>query len=65
MGRPKEIEDGVRVSTVISRKQHEWIQHMCISMSKQERRQIGVSEAIRMALDAAYRPPKDLQMDLF
>ncbi len=65
MGRPKEIEDGVRVSTVVSKKQYEWIRHMAIQMSSQERRQIGISEAIRMAVKAAYPPPKNMQLDMF
>jgi anti-sigma regulatory factor (Ser/Thr protein kinase) len=65
MGRPKKIEDAVRVSTVVSRKQHNWLCHMAIKMSNQEERQIGVSEAIRMAIEAAYPLPKDMQMNIF
>jgi hypothetical protein len=65
VGRPKKIEDGLRVSTVISRKQHDWLRHMAIAMSKQEGRQIGISEAIRMAIESAYPPPKNEQLTLF
>lgn len=65
MGRPKIIKDSVRVSTVVSREQHDWLRHMAISMSKQEGRQIGISEAVRMAIEAAYPLPKNIQMDMF
>ncbi len=65
MGRPKKIEEGIRVSTVISRKQRDWLEYMAISMSKQEGRQIGISEAVRMAIETAYPLPKNLQIDLF
>lgn len=64
MARPKKIEDQVRVSVVLSKKQAERIQHMAIRMSSQEGRQITVSEAIRMAIEAAYPLPKDKQMSL-
>ena len=65
MARPKEIKDAVRVSTVISRKQLEWVKHMAIQMSSKEGRQITTSEAIRMAIEGVYPLPKDSQMDLF
>ena len=65
MGRPKVIEDCVRVSTVLSRKQRDRVEHMAIRMSSQEGRQIGISEAIRMAIEAAYPVPKDEQLELF
>ena len=65
MTRAKTIEDGVRVSVVMSREQHDWLRHMAIQMSAKENRQIGISEAIRMAVQAAYPPPKNLQKDLF
>ena len=64
MGRPKEIDDSVRLSVVFSKTQAERIKHMALRMSTQEGRQIGVSEAIRMAVEAAYPVPKD-QADLF
>lgn len=64
MARPKQIEDGVRVSTVVSKKQLEWLRRMAIRMSSQEGRQIGVSEAIRMAIEAAYPVPKDAQCEM-
>ena len=65
MGRPKLIDDGIRVSTVISKKQLERIRYMAIRMSVQEGRQIGMSEAIRMAIEAAYPVPDTNQMELF
>lgn len=49
---------------VMSEKQTERIKYMAICMSSQERRQITVSEAIRMAIAAAYPVPKD-QPNLF
>lgn len=64
MARPKKIEDQVRVSVVLSKKQAERIQHMAIRMSSQEGRQITVSEAIRLAIEAAYPLPKTNQLDL-
>lgn len=64
MGRPKEIKDCVRLSVVLSKVQAERIKYIAIRMSSQEGRQITVSEAIRMAIEAAYPVPKD-QFDLF
>ena len=64
MGRPKEIKDCVRVSVVLSEKQAERIKYMALRMSTQEGRQISVSEAIRMALEAVYPVPKN-QMTMF
>ena len=64
MGRPKEFDESVRLSVVLSKAQAERIKHMALRMSTQEGRQIGVSEAIRMAVEAAYPVPKD-QADLF
>lgn len=64
MSRPKEIEGGVRVSTVVSKEQLDRIRYMAISMSQQEGRQITVSEAIRMAIAAVYPPPKERQLNL-
>ena len=64
MGIPKEIKDGVRLSVVLSKKQAEREKYMPFQMSKQERRLIGASEAIRMAIEAVYPAPKD-QMSLF
>lgn len=65
MGRPKEIKDGVRLSVVLPKKQADRVKYMAISMSKQEGRQITSSEAIRMAVEAAYPVPKNQQADLF
>ncbi len=65
MAKPKKIKDAIRISTVLSQKQFEWIQHMAIRMSNMEKRQITVSEAIRMAIEAAYPLPKDDQIDMF
>lgn len=64
MGRPKQIKEGVRLSVVLSKKQAERLKYMALRMSTQEGKQIGVSEAIRMAIEAAYPVPKN-QMDLF
>ena len=64
MGRPKEIKDSVRVSTVISKAQLDRVRYMAISMSQQEGKQITVSEAIRMAIETTYPLPKNRQMDL-
>lgn len=64
MGRPKEIKDGTRLSVVLSKKQADRVKHMALRMSTQEGRQITVSEAIRMAVEAVYPVPKN-QMDLF
>lgn len=64
MGRPKEIKDGIRLSVVMSKAQAERLKYMALRMSTQEKRQISVSEAIRMAIEAAYPVPKT-QMDLF
>ncbi len=65
MPRPKTIEESERVSLVLSKKQLDWVRHMAIKMSNQERRQITVSEAIRMAVEAAYPTPKNKQIDMF
>lgn len=65
MAKPKKIKDAVRVSIVISKKQFEWLKHMAIRMSSLEQKAIGISEAIRMAIEAAYPAPKDMQIDLF
>lgn len=64
MGRPKEIKDGVRLSVVLSKQQAEYIKLMVIRMSSSEKRLITVSEAIRMAVEAAYPVPKN-QMEMF
>jgi hypothetical protein len=64
MGRPKEINNGMRLSVVLSKKQADRVKYMALRMSTQEGRQITVSEAIRMAIEAVYPIPKD-QMNLF
>lgn len=64
MSRPKKMKDFVRLSVVMSEQQAERIKYIAIRMSSQEGRQITVSEAIRMALEAAYPVPKE-QADLF
>ena len=64
MGRPKEIKEGVRLSVVMSKKQADRLKHMALRMSTKEGRQITVSEAIRMAVEAAYPVPNN-QSDLF
>ena len=65
MGRPKEIKDCVRLSVVLSKAQAERVKYMALRMSTQEGRQIGVSEAIRMAIEAVYPVPSSDQADLF
>ena len=64
MGRPKEIKDAVRLSVVLSSEQAEQIRKSSIHMSVQEKRQITVSEAVRMAIETVYPIPKN-QMNLF
>ena len=64
MGRPKEIKDGTRLSVVLSKQQAERVKHMALRMSTEEGRQITVSEAIRMAIEAVYPVPKN-QMTMF
>lgn len=64
MSRPKEIKEGVRLSVVMSKAQSERIKYMAIRMSTKEGRQITVSEAIRMAIEAAYPIPKN-QIEMF
>ena len=64
MGRPKQIKEGVRLSVVLSKQQAERLKYMALRMSTQEGRQIGVSEAIRMAIETVYPVPKK-QLDLF
>jgi len=65
MGRPKEIKDSVRLSVVMSQAQADRVKHMALRMSTKERRAITVSEAIRMATEAAYPIPPKPQADLF
>jgi len=62
MARPKEIEDAVRISLVLSKKQAERVKYMALQMSKQEGRQITPSEAIRMAVETVYPIPKQKGM---
>ena len=59
MARPKEIEDVVRLSLVLSKKQAERVKYMALQMSKQEGRQITVSESTRIAVEAVYPVPKN------
>lgn len=59
----KKISENVRVSFVLTRAQHNHIKQISISMSAQERRNITVSESIRMAIETLYPLPK--QLDLF
>jgi len=65
MARPKTIEESVRVSVVMSKKQLEWIQHMGRKMSVAEGRTITASEAIRLAIENAYPVPKSGVQDMF
>lgn len=64
MGRPKEINDGIRLSLVISRDQAEQIRKMSLRMSAQEGRTVTISETIRQALEKCYPLPSK-QMELF
>ncbi|MBA3815189.1 MAG: hypothetical protein H0X29_01450 [Parachlamydiaceae bacterium] len=57
MPRPKKMKECVRLSVVMSEEQAERIKYMAIRMSVQEGRAIDVSEAIRMAIEAAYPVP--------
>lgn len=54
MGRPKEIKNCVRLSVVMSQVQADRVKYMALCMSMQKGKQITVSEAIRMAIEAAY-----------
>jgi hypothetical protein len=64
MGKPKKFKDAVRLSVVLSKLQAERVRYMSLRMSTKEGRAIGVSEAIRMAIEAAYPVPKN-QKDMF
>ncbi len=61
MARPKIIKDDVRLSVVLSKAQLERVRYMALRMSSQEGRQITVSEAVRMAVEAVYPVPEDMQ----
>lgn len=63
MPKSKKINDVVRLSVVLSKAQADWVQKMARSMAVQENRNITASEAIRMAIEAVYPLPK--QLDLF
>jgi hypothetical protein len=65
VGRPKEIKNGVRLSLVLSKAQADRVKLMALRLSTKEGRAIGVSEALRMAVEAAYPVPKNQQKDLF
>lgn len=65
MAKPKNIKDAVRVTIVLSKQQLERVEHMARLMAVQEKRRITASEAIRMAVAAAYPVPKDQQAALF
>lgn len=65
MPRPKKMKECVRLSVTMSEQQAERIKYMVIQMSVREGRQITVSEAIRMAIEAAYPVPKDKQTTMF
>ncbi len=58
MGRPKKINDSVRLSVQLSRVHAERIRQMAIRLSTQEGRVVTVSEAIRSVLEAAYPVPR-------
>lgn len=64
MGRPKKITNITRLSVVLSKMQADRLKYMALRMSTQEGRQITVSEAIRIAIEAVYPVPKS-QMDMF
>ncbi|MCE5315980.1 MAG: hypothetical protein LLG04_01275 [Parachlamydia sp.] len=64
MARPKEIKDSMRLSVVLSKAQAERVKYMALRMSTKEGRAITVSEALRMAIEAAYPAPKS-QADTF
>ena len=53
-GRPREIEEGKRLSVVLSQKQIEQVRLAAVEMSAKEKRPVGVSEALRRAVERAY-----------
>ena len=61
MGRPKKINNAVHLSVLLSKEQADRIKHVALKMSVQEKRQISVCEAIRMAIEAVYPIPKNQQ----
>jgi hypothetical protein len=65
VARPKQIDDGIRVSTVMPRKQLEWLQQMARKMSVRENKNISTSELIRMTMESTFPPPKNTQGDMF
>jgi len=64
MGRKKQFQEAARVSIVISEKQLNRVREMAILMSHKQGKQIGVSEALRMAIEAVYPLPKEKQLNL-
>lgn len=63
MAKPKKIKDAVRLSIVLSKAQADRVSYMARQMGVQEGRTITASEAVRMAIEAVYPLPK--QLDLF
>ncbi len=61
-GRPKEIEEGKRLSVVLSQKQIEQVRLAAVEMSTRERRPVGVSEALRRAIERSYPIPEQIDM---
>jgi hypothetical protein len=49
----------IRKTVVISKEQDDWLKTLVVRMSSSEKRTITISEAIRMAIEAAYPVPKN------
>ena len=54
MPKPKTIEDPVRISLVLPKKQADWVAHKARLISVEQNRTITASEAIRMAVEQVY-----------
>ena len=65
VAKPKTIDDPVRVSLVLSKKQLKQVEKMAILMCQSEGRLISVSEALRLAIQEAFPIPKNAQSELF
>ena len=63
MSKPKKIKDAKHVTFVLSEEQHDYIKRQTLEMSRTEGRAIGVSEAIRRAVEQCYPIPRT--RDLF
>lgn len=64
MAKPKKIKDAVRLAIVLSKEQADRVAYMARKMGIREGRNITTSEAIRMAIEAAYPVPKQEQLKM-